>query len=807
MLDVTADCLRDLGWPRVRAALSECCATELARRRARALPFCEDPDHVRRTMDRVAELVAMRERDAEVPLDGLDDIRSVVDLCRRRGVADAESLTAVARTATHLGRLSRWLREHADEVPAVAEAATGLTDLTALGRELARTFDETGRVRDDASPELAAARRRLARHQQDIKARLDRWVHRAEVEELLQDEYYTVREDRYVVPVTASFQGQVPGIIHGTSNTGQTVYVEPEGFIAANNELKLAAAEADNEERRVLVERSNWVAEEAHELLEGLERATDLDLLHARAVFGERWDAHLPAVSDRGRMWLHRVRNPLLLFKDADVVPNDVELDEQHAFVLITGPNTGGKTVTLNTIGLTTLMAWVGLPIPAEADSRVVLFHGLHAIIGDPQDIQRDLSTFSGHIHALRALLEHADRHTLVLLDELIVGTEPERGAALAIAVLEALAERGVRGFVTTHYERLKTLAYDDARFANARVGIDPRTLRPTYVLAMGAPGASSPFEIAERLGFDGDILARARAISVGHEGLGEAVGRLESARERAERELDEARKARREAEQEAARLEGERERLRREADAEVKRMRREVLAEARSALEVIRHQVAEVQRSKDPRELERRRRQVLELEHRVAGEEAEDEAPPPPRPAPSGSGPGDGGDFVDTPASGRDVWVRPLRRPGQVVEPRGDRLLVAVGGLRMTVEADQVGRLRAGSDPPRSEPAVRVEAVTPDADGRTPPPQMEFNSLDLRGLRRDEVPALLEPFLDRAFRAGEDAVWIIHGRGTGALREEVRERLALVPYVTTWRPGDRYEGGDGVTIAWLEQR
>lgn len=820
MIRVSASCLSDLGWPRVLSALAACCHTERAEAEARALAFLGDPAEVRVTFEAVAELRRLHDANAPLPLDGLTDIRRILDRCRRGGTASVEELVAVASCAQGLGRLHRYVRTHAVSAPRVAAMASELADLGRLGSALASTFDASGHIRDDASPELRDARRRLASIRQNIKERLDRYIQRADIEGLLQDDYYTEREERYVVPVVASFQSQVPGIIHGTSHTGQTVFVEPEEFVGANNDVKLMLSRVESETLRVLIERSRWVGDDAEAFAQALDIATSLDLVSARALFAERHGASIPEVATDGVLRLVNANNPILLLDGVQVVANDIVLETDRAFVLITGPNTGGKTVTLITVGLMVLMAHAAIPLPADASSRVVLFDALYAIVGDAQDIHRDLSTFSGHLEALSGVLADADHRTLVLLDELIVGTEPERGAALAIAVLEALAARGARGFVTTHYERLKLLAYEDPRFANASVGMDAQSHSPTYRLAVGEPGASSPFEIAERLGFDADILKRARAIAVGDAGLAEAIERLEAARGVADDEARAARAAAEGARVEAERLARERKRLEREAAAEVAALRREARDEVRAALELIREQVKDVRDERDPASLERKRKTVAEVEARLVQAQARDDEALPPLvvpPSPAGRsqgaapGPRDGGDLEGPPEPGARVWVRSLRRAGDVVEVRGRDALVAIGSLKMTVELSRLGRVAgevAPSAPRPAPPKARARASAADdsrdASQLVPPPRTDAITLDLRGHRRDEVADQVERFLDHAWQADDEAVWIIHGHGTGAVRDEVRSVIARTACVRASRPGRGHEGGDGVTLAWL---
>jgi len=843
-LRVTPRCLRDLGWSRVVDALAARAATEVGRLASEGLAFLPDAGAIAACYAEVGELMGHLGAGGRLPLDGSQEIRGAVERAGRGAVLDIEQLLAITDTARAAARVRRHLLSFARgldrpahpraarsqaEAPAPsggpAEDEPGrrepvlvgigatMPDLGPLAAELAATFDRTGQIRDDASPELAQARRRLAALHRQAKDRLEAYLARPDIQELCQDDYYTQREDRYVIPVIASFQAQVPGIIHGTSNTGQTVYLEPSEFIEINNAIKVAEAQVEVETRKVLLVRTGWVAAEADALREASATLVDLDLKQARAQLALDLDAHIPAVGLRGELSLRRARNPHLLLKGAAVVANDILLAPDQAFLVITGPNTGGKTVTLSTVGTCALMVRAGVPIPADPDSVMPSFDGLFALVGDMQDIERDLSTFSGHLEAVREILDEAHEGALVLLDEIIVGTEPAAGAALAIAVLEALADRGARGLVTTHYERLKTLAFEDPRFANASVGIDRATGSPTFVLKVGEPGASSPLEIAGRLGMSPAILARARALAGGDEGIAEAVRRLDEARAEAEDARRQAEQARREAERRVETLEAERERLRERAREEIAALEAEARRRAEEAIEALRVRTAELQKVNDPRELQRRREEV------VAIAEALPIAPEAPAVGRAGGdppkGPYDGGALPsDQVVPGATVWVRPLGQVGQVAEVHGRRAVVAVGAFRSTLDLGELGRVggRRPSTPPRPSPSPAVQVVaersTPmeitDDDPAVPAPRNDLNSVDLRGARRDEVVDAVEPLLDRAFREELGAVWIIHGHGGGVLREEVRQIVRRSPYVTKWRPGQRHEGGDGVTIAWL---
>jgi len=746
----------------------------------------------------VGELAVLVASGGALPLSGLDDVGALVDRCRRGGILAPEPMRRVAATASTLADVRRLLDHQEDVLPRVLRSCADLVSTRALATELGNTFDEAGEIRDDASPELNAARQRRAKLRQGLKARLEAFIHREDIAHLLQEDYYTVRDGRFVLPVVASYQGQLSGILHGSSQTGQTVFVEPESFIKDNNELTLAEAQVGVEERRVLEERSGWIAEEGDALVHGVARGVDLDLLQARARLGARLDGVICDIGPRGDMALKGARNPLLALRGVSVVANDIVLDEERAFLIVTGPNTGGKTVTLSTAGLLTVMLQAAIPIPVHAESRALLCRGVHTVVGDAQDIQKDLSTFSGHLATLQAILDEVDEGHLVLLDEIIVGTDPGQGAALAVAVLEALADRGARGLATTHYPRVKALALEDDRFANACVGVDATSGTPSFRLSLGSPGDSSPLRIAEQLGFEAAVLKRARALASGGEDISAAIQRLDAARARLEVEHAGAEVARAEAERVRDQLAAQRARLVARADEEVATLQKSVREEAAAALKVIREAVRTAQQSGDPKTLKATRRAVVAARDET-GSDTPAEGQRPALPGP--------------PAVGDSVWVRTLSAEGEVVEVRsGGRVVVAAGGLKLTVGVDQLsaGSRPAATAPPKPRPAKAAVARSAKSkladDDLVGPPQTPDVTLDLRGCRRDEVEDQLVTFLDRLYGRDQDAGWVIHGHGTGAVRDEVRSLLRRSPYVRDSRPGRRGEGGGGITLVWLKR-
>ncbi len=824
MLRCDPQCLVDLGWPKILEALASEVSSDVGSEAIFGVQLSSDTKNVAEAYLAVTSFRRLLAVDAMLPLDGIADIRPALSLATRGGVVAEADLLLVSTTAQAIHRTKRHLAHHAEAAPQLGLRGEALPDLELLAGELAGTFDEHGRVRDDASPELAAARRRLISLHVQAKSRLEAFVGRADLQDWLQEPIYTLREDRYVVPVISSYQSQIPGIIHGTSNTGQSVYLEPTEFIEINNAIKVASAAAELELVRVLRVRTEWVAGDADDLRTALAHVAELDGLQARARFAERWDLHNPTLSPNGELNLKAARNPLLMLKGSDVIPNNVSLHPDLAFVIITGPNTGGKTVTLNTVGACALMAAAAIPLPVAEGSTLPLFDSLSALIGDPQDIDRDLSTFSGHLTELQAVMDLAKPNSLVLLDEIIVGTEPTQGAALAMASLEALASKGARGFVTTHYERLKTLPFEDPRFANASVGLDPDTLTPNYVLTDGEPGASNPFEIAARLGMSPKILRRARELTGAHSGLQAALDRLAGARAEAELAQREAERVSQEHERERHRLAEVRQRLETQAKAEVRALYHDARAALESAMKTMRERVAAVQRTNSARDLADARSELIELEaamDRRVPSDLRSEATPSKAKTSSrrhevapATEPHDAGDFQSAPPVPCEVWVRTFQKAGTLVELKNDRAVVVVGPLRTTLKLSELGLLGgARPTPPRPTRPAKSSAAdnsrpyrADDDDPAVPPPRTDDITADLRGLGRDDVREIVEPLIDRGYCNSWDAIWIIHGHGTGALRDEVRDLIRRSSQVKMWRPGRRHEGGNGVTIVWLKR-
>ncbi|HWN70242.1 MAG TPA: hypothetical protein VNM90_21530, partial [Haliangium sp.] len=504
--------LVDLGWDKLVAHLGRRTHTALGASAAADLPLFDTPEAASARMEEVTEARHLMAIDAAMPFGGIRDVVTQVARAGKGGVLDAEELVDVGSTARGLGRLRRHIDNHQHEVPRLADRAAVIADLRHVYDPILDSFDDTGQLADHASPTLGTLRRKVIQVTGQLEQRIRAYVEDQRNHRFLQDRYFTTREDRYVVPVRLEARSEVRGIVHGSSQSGRTLFIEPEPVVELQNALRLAQYEVEDEERRIMAELSALVGREEHALRQSIDAATVLDVIDASARLADDLVASVPAISARRRVSLLHARHPLMLLADKPCVPNDIVL-EPGTILILSGPNAGGKTVALKTAGLCALMTRAGLHLPVEAGSETAWFTSIHSDIGDAQSIENDLSTFSGHLANLRQYLSEADAGTLLLIDEVAVGTEPEQGAALAQAVLEGLAARGAAAIVTTHYERLKALGASDPRFANASVGFDLERMAPTFRLHLGVPGSSGALAVARRMGLPAAVVDEAEAL------------------------------------------------------------------------------------------------------------------------------------------------------------------------------------------------------------------------------------------------------------------------------------------------------
>jgi len=794
--------LRDLGWSQITEALAARTSTPRGRERALALPFLERKEEIEASLSRIDEARELLRKELSLPVSGAADVRDALSFARRGAILEPAQLMAVARLIRAASRVRSFLHAHRDEAPLLAAMGQELPEASPLASRIETAFEPSGRLKDSASGMLASLRERARTLHHQIKGRLEELMHDRDFGEALRDNYLSIRNDRYVVPVNASFQARIPGIVHNASNSGQTLFVEPQQIVGLGNELSIAESMAAEEERRVLQELSSDVGDRADELLAAVEILARLDVVEASARLANDLDATRPAlVEGRAPFSLRGARHPLLVLQGKRVIANDVSLAPGQKALVISGPNAGGKTVTLTTVGLFALLVRAGLPVPAEHGTTVPLYSAVYSAIGDDQDLAQDLSTFSAHLKTLKRILENAREGALVLIDEIAADTDPREGAALAAAVLHELVGKLVQVLVTTHLEELKAIGLADERFANARVGLDPKTLSPTFRLELGAAGVSSALEIAARVGLPAGVLERAKQNLHGGSALSTALEKLEAERRAAEVERREMAALR--AELDAARAAAEASRHEAELarrDAET-RVREELAGEVAKARAEVGALVAQLTRQQNVGEAVRGQKKLQEwadeLQRQSAKAKARGQAV-----REVGAGP------VPTQIRpGTRVQVASLGREAEVVEISRDEAVVAMGLMKTRVKLDDLVALpgkaaapaaKKGFAPGRKPTVQQAEAV---AAGAIAGPEARC---DVRGLRAEDAVREIELFLDRAYSEGPGQLVIVHGHGTGALKRSIREALEASPYVATFRGGDRHEGGDGVTIVDL---
>jgi DNA mismatch repair protein MutS2 len=755
-----------------------------ARERALALVPVPTFEGALERLRATAEMLLLERMGIDLPTGGLSDVRPVLQEVGVGQVALPGELLATAEFLRAAMRARDALSRVADRVPRLWELAAAIGDFRAEVRAIEAAITRRGEVADNASEALAAVRRQLRQAQERLDALAQSALADALRRGIAQEPLVTERNGRKVLPIKAEHRAHLPGIVHDVSSSGATVFIEPAALVEAGNVVRELQLSEEREVRRVLQRLGGLLAARLSEIAAAVDAMAELDLLRAKVRLGRRLGAELPAPGDPclwlaadGMLDLRRARHPLLR---GEPVPIDVSVGGAVPGLLITGPNTGGKTVALKTIGLLTLMAQAGIPIPCSEGSRLVVFERVYADIGDEQSIEQSLSTFSSHMRQIIGILRRADARTLVLLDELGAGTDPAEGSAIARAVLEALLDRGATVVATTHHAELKLFAHGDPRVRNAAVEFDPETLAPTYRLTIGVPGQSNAFAIARRLGLEEAVLERARTfVSAEHQQLEQLLADLRREREQAAalREL---------ADREAREI-AELRRALAEQRAALERERAEILVEAhRRAAELVDEAEREVARLR--RRMERERfdpgeavaaLRALDAKLEAVKAEARPKTAPPSAPREL--------------AAGDLVYVRGVPQPGRALGPidAEGRVELQFGSARMRVTVDRIERV----EPAPGTPPVRL----PEVPRREVPLE-----LDVRGQRADEALARTEMYLDDAFRAGLPFVRIIHGKGSGALRAAIREALASHPLVRRLETPAPHEGGEGVTIAVL---
>ncbi|MFI5273676.1 MAG: endonuclease MutS2 [Ktedonobacterales bacterium] len=784
-----------LEYPKIVERVAREAAFSASKELARDLQPSANGAEVRRRLALTSEARRLMELRPDAGVRGARDVRPHAAAAEHGVTLSPVELREVLTTLRSSGYLGRVITRLDDAFPLLKRLAEDLPARPALEGHIEDSIGEEGNVLDSASAELRRVRAEIRGAQQRLQERLGTLVN--EFRNALQEPIITMRSDRYVLPVRAEARGQVKGIVHDQSGSGATVFVEPLVVVEMNNRLRELQLAEQREIDRILAALSDEVGHDAAYVRLAVELLAELDLQFAKARYAGLIRASEPQVDLDGRLDLHEARHPLLTGK---VVPIDFHMGDDFQMVVITGPNTGGKTVALKTVGLLSLMAMAGLHIPAREDSVVPVYRAVYADIGDEQSIEQSLSTFSSHLTRIVEILAAAEPGALVLLDELGAGTDPSEGSALARAILSELLERGIATVATTHYSELKAFAHEGAGVANASVEFDVETLSPTYHLSIGVPGRSNAIAIATRLGLPAAIIARAR------EFLGSAGVQMETLLQDLHDDRKAAADLRYQLSMERAEAEHQRRELERER-AELEERRIELInsarAQARREVESLQAQLARIRAESQRRGLTDE--QLRALRGEVHALEQRTEPAPLPRRTRTRATAAVAVEAAEAPLAGPlqagdTVRVRSMNARGELLslpDGRGD-VEVQLGALKLRVGAGDVERLSNRQARGEEHGAI----VLPPARTTEAPPLQ----LDLRGQRVDDVLPEVDKYLNDAYLSGLPFVRLLHGKGTGALRQAIREQLGHHPLVKSYEAAAQSEGGEGVTVVALSK-
>lgn len=788
--------IRSLEFPKILELLAGETACEDAAEAARQLCPAETLSEANALLRETDDAYRLIAKFGTPPFGGLRNVKNSLNRAAAGGVLSMRELLDIAATL-HVFRSAASWREHCEGIE------TSLDDrfrLIAPNRYLESKITESilseDEMADSASPELSSLRRKKRAAGERVRRQLDKLIHSPAYKKSLQEPIVTQRDGRFVVPVKAANRSDIPGLVHDTSSTGATVFVEPMGVVEANNEIKVLESKENEEIDRILASLSAEAGGFCDSISLGYDTAVELNVVFAKANLAYRMKASLPAMNEEGITELKKARHPLLDPKTA--VPVDIKLGGEFDTLVITGPNTGGKTVALKTIGLLTLMAMCGLMVPAADGSRLSVFRTVLADIGDEQSIEQSLSTFSAHMTNIIRILKEAGPHSLVLLDELGAGTDPVEGAALAISILERLRALGAHIAATTHYAELKAFALDTPGVENGSCEFDVATLRPTYRLLIGVPGRSNAFAISERLGIEPGIVRRARElVTAENRRFEHVVDALEQRRQEYEKIAEDARLEKQRAEEALRRAEENREALRASAEAELDRAKRK----AQDLLDSARRQSNELLS-----ELEKMKKDMTGETAAALLQKARAETKQSLRALEASANPveteqNDGYRLPRPLRAGDTVLLVDINKQGTVLrEPDGSgNVTVQAGIIKTRVPLKNLRLLETRG----SGGAAKPRSVSGRLDKKTS--ARAATEFDMRGMNAEEGVLELDRFIDGSVMMGIEQITIIHGKGTGVLRTAVHQFLRKNPSVRSFRLGVYGEGESGVTIAELK--
>ncbi|WP_374722952.1 endonuclease MutS2 [Peribacillus tepidiphilus] len=775
--------LKTLEFYKIREQLQKFVSSKLGAELVEKLLPSSNFDEVVKWQHETDEAATVIRLKGNVPLGGIFDIRPHAKRAQIGGMLSPQELMEIASTIRAGRILQKFFEEMLEEgieLPAIQEYIQSIFVMTDIEKLISNAIGEQGEVLDSASEKLRTLRSQLRTNEARVRERLESMIRSSSAQKMLSDAIITIRNERFVIPVKQEYRSHYGGIVHDQSSSGQTLFIEPQAIVQLNNDLQEIRMKEQQEIERILLLLSTTVGEYTNELLQNVKVLAKLDFMFAKARYAKELKASKPALNREGRIKLLKARHPLLPIEEA--VPNDIFLGDEFSAIVITGPNTGGKTVTLKTVGLCTLMAQAGLQIPAMDGSEAAVFESVFADIGDEQSIEQSLSTFSSHMVNIVEILKNVDQNSLVLFDELGAGTDPQEGAALAISILDEVYNRGARIIATTHYPELKAYGYNREGVVNASVEFNVETLSPTYKLLIGVPGRSNAFEISKRLGLDEKIIQQARGyIGEDTNKVENMIASLEVSRKMAEEERKEAHELLKTAEKLHKDLQKQmmeyyeqKDKMLEKAESEAKQLVEKAKAEAehiikelrdlriRKNAEVKEHELIEARRRLEeaaPKLTKRKKTIVKASKHEFK--------------------PGD------------EVKVLSFNQKGHLVEKvSSDEWQVQIGIMKMKVNESDLVYIDSPK-PVETKPLATVRGK-------------DFHvglELDLRGERYEDAILRVEKYIDDALLAGYPRVSIIHGKGTGALRQGVQEYLKNHRSVKRIRFGEAAEGGLGVTV------
>ena len=780
--------IKTLEFDKVKNILADKTATALGRQAVGAMRIESEFAKVKRLQEETAEALRIMDEGKRFPFGGAYNIVSEVKRAELGSTLDPEELLHVQTTVAAIRQMKFFLQDEAEIAPVLSEYANGFGIFTKLEKQITNAIDDHGEIKDSASTKLGGLRTAIQIAKNRIKEKLDSLLHDPSNQKYFQENLVTMRGDRYVIPVKMEYKMNFPGIVHDQSGTGATLFIEPMAVVNLNNDMKRYMAEEKEEMERILRQLTANVGAEAAGILASLDILTDIDVICARAYLAHEQHAVRPQMLLTGKVEIKQGRHPLLN-KDS-VVPLDVELGERFSMLLITGPNTGGKTVALKAVGLFALMAQSGMFIPASS-AKLPVFRAVYADIGDEQSIEQSLSTFSAHMTNLISILGEVKSGDLVLIDEICAGTDPNEGAALAMSMLEHLHKNEVLTMVTTHYSELKTFAYGHEGMENASVEFDPVSLRPTYRLLMGVPGSSNAFNISRRLGLAEDIVVQAgRFLNQEHVHMETVLQELDSERRKFESGSQEIERLRIESEHlrnELAHAKQDFERRKTEMLRKAREQADDIYRRSRRESEAVLKELRSMKADFDTKRLEQAAEEARKKLNKTLSEDA-----PLPEGAPL---------TKETAKKGLNVFVTTLGKNGTIIDVNGNDVTVQVGILKMNVPAKKCLVTKAQPVSAEPESSKKRKKAGYSHQMFVAKSSTAKQEVDLRGMTLNEAIPIVDKAIDDAMLAGISQLRLIHGKGTGALRAGLTAYLQNNRFVKKLEMASLETGGSGATV------